>query len=121
MTTTSFPPRLCACGCGKVFTPKVYNEAHASVSCARRAAQRRRTLRAQAEREAEVKIVPTPEGWHRDPTVDVLNAQEALLLAQGEGGKTFCGNVPVWQPTDGRVMWTEAGGGEGAWNMVWAD
>ena len=55
------------------------------------------------------------------PTPEVLRATEALLVAMGvQDGKTFhgVGDGSQFTPQDPRVLWVEAGGEPGVWNMV---
>lgn len=122
--TRQFPmfttiPTHGVCHCGRTFVVVPANKKHCSVRCAKATERRARAERLKAEiAEAERHRERPADKYKKNPTVEQLNAMETLLLAGGADGQSYYGVVPEWTPHDPRVLWCEAAGEPGVWNMV---
>lgn len=117
----SLQPPIGMCGCGKTFVKIPAHKAYCGVRCSTQAAVKRRAEKLRTENAT----VGTGQGQKLNwkPTVEMLREAERVLVAMNGAldGKTFHGGGEVareWQPTDPRVMWSEATE-PGTWNMVW--
>lgn len=104
------------CRCGNTFTKIPANKKHCSVTCSRKHDKETRQKKWVAEQHG----MAGKSAWK--PTLEQLKATEAVLIAMGVAdGKTFHGVGElgmVFIPSDLRVLWMEAAGEQGTWNMV---